>query len=298
MGTKGRLPGMWMYLVPILLLFGDRAGFYVVLLQLRGFGMKLTQGFSAIALLVAATAANAGEFSATVTGTSDYDFRGVTQSAQNPAIQGSVDFAADSGFYAGIWSSNIDFGKGGPNPEVDWYAGWGGGEDLTWDAGITYYTYISPGTSNYPEAHLGFGYKWIDVKAWYGWDYAGYSGKNEHYYEGNVTYPLPAGFGLTGHMGYSNGSGIKAASLNYDPKTDEFVSQGSYMDWSVGVTYSWKHFDMSLKYVDGSDYQTLDHGYYQETSSGDFKKTDVFSSAARAIFQISTTFPWKKEGEE
>jgi uncharacterized protein (TIGR02001 family) len=243
--------------------------------------MKLIKGFAAIALLAATSVAHAGEFSSTVTATTDYDFRGVTQSAQNPALQGSVDFAADTGFYIGAWASNVDFGSGDPNIEIDAYAGWGGGEDVTWDLGITYYTYVNAGSSNYPEAHLGVGWKYFDVKAWYAWDYAGISGTNERYFEGNVTYPLPANFGLTGHIGYSNGDGITAAYVN--PITDD--CQSSYMDWSVGVTYTWKHFDMALKWVDGSDLKTVDGTY----------KDDVLSSEARAIFQVSTTFPWKDE---
>jgi uncharacterized protein (TIGR02001 family) len=243
--------------------------------------MKLTMGFAAFALLAAGTVANAGEFSATVTGTTDYDFRGVTQSAQNPALQGSVDFAADSGFYAGIWGSNIDFGKGDPNIEVDFYAGWGGGEDITWDTGIVYYDYVSATDLAYPEAYFGLGWKYFEAKAWYAWNYGGSHG-NERYFEGNVTYPLPAGFGLTGHMGYTNGNGFHNA---YD--------QSSYMDWSAGVTYSWKHIDMSLKWVDGSDLKTVDNGTYNDNG----KQTDVFSSEARAIFTISTTFPWKDDEE-
>lgn len=237
--------------------------------------MKLTKSIAALALLAAATAANAVDFSATVTGTTDYDFRGVTQSAQNPAIQGSVDLSTDPGFYAGIWASNVDWGHGDPNVEVDYYAGWGGGEDITWDLGITYYTYIGASDSNYAETYAGVGWKYFEAKAWYSWDYAGLDGKNERYFEGNVSYPLPANFGLEGHMGYTNGSGMKPA-----------FGQSSYMDWSVGVTYSWRHIDMSLKWVDGSDLKTVEH-----------TPDDIFSSEARAIFTVSTTFPWKDDEE-
>jgi uncharacterized protein (TIGR02001 family) len=242
--------------------------------------MKLIKSLAALALL-AAGAANAAEFSATITGASDYDFRGVTQSAQDPAIQGSVDFAADTGFYAGIWATNIDFGAGDPNAEVDVYGGWGGGEDITWDLGIVYYTYVSEGDLNYPEVYFGLGWKYFEAKAWYAWDYSGLDG-NARYFEGNVTYPLPANFGLTGHMGYTNGDGFQ-----------ESYGQGSYMDWSVGVTYSWKHIDMALKWVDGSDLETVENGV--PNSNG--KQTDVFSSEARAIFTISTTFPWSDDEE-
>ncbi|MCJ7451597.1 MAG: TorF family putative porin [Steroidobacteraceae bacterium] len=235
--------------------------------------MKLTKGFAALALLSAVTTANAADFSATITGTTDYDFRGVTQSAQDPAIQGSLDVAADNGLYAGVWASNIDWGSGDPNVEIDYYAGWGGGEDITWDLGVAYYTYLGASTSNYAEYYAGLGWSYFEAKVWYAPGYAGLSGKNERYFEGNVSYPLPANFGLTAHIGYTNGSAIKPA-----------FGQSSYMDWSAGVTYSWKHIDMSLLWVDGSDMKTLKN-----------TPDDIFSSEARAIFAISTTFPWSDE---
>ena len=77
--------------------------------------MRLSHGIAAIVLASAGVTANAAELSATVTATTDYDFRGITQTAQDPAIQGSVDLATDPGFYAGVWASNVDFGPGDPN---------------------------------------------------------------------------------------------------------------------------------------------------------------------------------------
>ena len=46
--------------------------------------------------------------SANVTLTSDYVWRGLGQTAGNPAIQGGFDYASDGGFYAGIWASNVE----------------------------------------------------------------------------------------------------------------------------------------------------------------------------------------------
>ncbi len=59
--------------------------------------------------------------------TTDYVFRGISQTMQNPAVQASID-ASYGIFYAGMWGSNVDFG-GGPfgqdiaNLEIDYYAG-------------------------------------------------------------------------------------------------------------------------------------------------------------------------------
>ena len=85
--------------------------------------MKLTHGLAAIGLTLAAAAAHA-DITGTVTAVSDYDFRGITQTAQDPALQGSIDYTHSSGFYLGAWGSNVDFGDCcDENVEVDVYAG-------------------------------------------------------------------------------------------------------------------------------------------------------------------------------
>jgi len=61
--------------------------------------------------------------SANVAFSSDYVWRGMTQS-DGPAIQGGFDFEDESGFYAGIWGSNVNFNDGAGS-ELDYYAGYG-----------------------------------------------------------------------------------------------------------------------------------------------------------------------------
>ena len=61
--------------------------------------------------------------SANVSFASDYVWRGMTQS-DGPAIQGGFDFESESGFYAGIWGSNVNFNDGAGS-ELDYYAGYG-----------------------------------------------------------------------------------------------------------------------------------------------------------------------------
>ena len=79
--------------------------------------------------------------SANVSFTSDYIWRGMTQS-DAPAIQGGFDFAAENGFYAGIWGSNVNFNNGAGS-ELDLYFGYGteiGGVGV--DVGYISYEYI------------------------------------------------------------------------------------------------------------------------------------------------------------
>jgi uncharacterized protein (TIGR02001 family) len=57
--------------------------------------------------------------SANVAFASDYIWRGMTQT-DGPAISGGFDYAADGGFYAGIWGSNVNFNDGAGS-ELDYY---------------------------------------------------------------------------------------------------------------------------------------------------------------------------------
>lgn len=109
----------------------------------------------ALTMALLAGTAHAG-VSGTVTATSDYDFRGISQSATDVALQGSFDWAHDSGFFLGAWASNVDFSSPGADfgeeVEVDLYTGFSQSFEsgASWNAGFVYYLYPGaeyPGTS-------------------------------------------------------------------------------------------------------------------------------------------------------
>jgi uncharacterized protein (TIGR02001 family) len=116
--------------------------------------MKLIRGgLATIGLLAVAGAAQAGVTS-TWTATNDYDFRGITQTAGDPALQASLDYAADAGWYVGAWASNISWLRDYNHDvsaavEIDVYGGYriklGDASGL--DFG--FYTYYYPG--DYPS---------------------------------------------------------------------------------------------------------------------------------------------------
>ena len=93
-----------------------------------------------------------GEFSANVAITTDYTFRGVSQTFGDPAIQGGFDWASDL-LYVGVWGSTVDFGEGFTDPftgesvtdasaELDFYFGVTPSiGDLGLDFGFIYYFY-------------------------------------------------------------------------------------------------------------------------------------------------------------
>ena len=247
--------------------------------------MRLSQGAAALLLLVSGAAAHA-ELSGTVGVVSDYDFRGISLSATDPALQGSIDWAAESGFYAGAWASNIDYEPYyDGNIELDLYAGFAGetAGGLGWDVGLVWYLYPDSSEnrtrcrdeelyceiSDYPELYAGVTYKWLEVKQWYSNDLSG-SDEDGFYTEGNASFELPAGFGLNLHLGYNYGDAWDGSE---------------YFDYSIGVGYTLGNFDLELKWVD-NDLGSSDWAY---------TKDDVFNTEGRAIFSVSTTFPWSKE---
>jgi uncharacterized protein (TIGR02001 family) len=136
-------------------------------------------------------AGNQLELSASTALTTDYVFRGISQTDNQAAIQGSLD-AAYGIFYAGIWASNLDFG-GGPNGqdianiEIDYYAGitpswWG----LDFDIGGIYYTYpgaYDPGGNfDYFELKTGVSYAFdkltVGVTNYWAPEFFGQTGEN------------------------------------------------------------------------------------------------------------------------
>ena len=67
---------------------------------------------------------------------SDYRFRGISQTAKRPAIQGGFDYSHASGIYVGTWASNVShYSYTDANMEWDFYAGYN--YKLNDDIGLT-----------------------------------------------------------------------------------------------------------------------------------------------------------------
>jgi uncharacterized protein (TIGR02001 family) len=86
---------------------------------------KIMKRFLLFSLISALTLPSFASVSANVTFATDYIWRGMTQTGGDPAVSGGFDYAADSGFYAGIWGSNVNFNIDGAGSELDYYFGYG-----------------------------------------------------------------------------------------------------------------------------------------------------------------------------
>ncbi|MBN6150024.1 hypothetical protein JR065_06705 [Xanthomonas sp. AmX2] len=147
----------------------------------------------ALSLLAAAASAAAAAVSGNATLTSDYVWRGSTQSDGDPAVQAGLALAADHGAYASLWASSIAF-DGAPHAstEVDGVLGWRGQwtPDWAWDANLTRYQYPSAAALNWTE--LGATVTWKQrVWAQLGWsDDALASGTTGTYAQLGARYPF------------------------------------------------------------------------------------------------------------
>lgn len=109
--------------------------------------------------LVSAGTAQASGLSGSLTLTSDYVFRGFTQTDKKPALQGGIEYEAESGFYVGTWGSSISW-LSDSDPaissqlELDGYLGYRGqlSDAISFDLGAIYYGYPGSYPSGFNDA--------------------------------------------------------------------------------------------------------------------------------------------------
>jgi len=235
---------------------------------------------------------------------SEYIFRGISQTAGKPTVQGGFDIAHTGGFYAGTWASNIswlrDFGSysGGGSLEWDFYGGFKGNigkSDFTYDLGALYYWYpgdVAPGfvKADTLELYGALGWKWVSVKY-------SHSAKNKTFgvpdsrgtYYLDITANVPIGAtGLTAvaHWGKQKFKG--SSGLSCDPTGGGAISNNdacaSYEDWKIGLSYALpKDFTIGAFYTDTS--MTANQEFFYTPAS-----TNRFIGKGTGTIFISKTF--------
>ena len=112
-----------------------------------------------IALLSATSLAHA-EFSGNINISNNYIWRGLTQTNDEPAISGGLDWAHDSGFYIGTWVSNVQYASDDAfSYEHDIYAGYAGEYNgVSYDIGYLYYNYNEEAKFDFSEIYASLGY--------------------------------------------------------------------------------------------------------------------------------------------
>jgi uncharacterized protein (TIGR02001 family) len=231
----------------------------------------------AVPTLAAAQAAAPSPVAGNISLVSDYRFRGLTQTFEEPALQGGFDYAHSSGFYVGNWNSSIaDTFFGGSPLEMDFYAGYKPTfGDIGLDLGILYYYYPgsdAPGIGKIDntELYAGATWKWLTAKYFHAVsDFFGIDDtKGSSYIDLTANFPFGAGWGLVGHIGHQ-----KVKNL----------SDLDYTDYKIGITKDIRGWVLGAAFVDTDADDTV----YTATS-GAGKTMNVGDSTV--VFSISKTF--------
>lgn len=169
--------------------------------------------------------------------TSDYRYRGISQTRLKPAVQGGIDYTNNpSGFYVGAWASTIKWIKdvgGDSNLELDIYGGFRGKftDDVSWDVGVLRYQYQGNdlgkvegfadanttevyGQLGYGPAYVKYSHSTTDV-------FGNVDSDGSRYIDVGANFSLTDALVLNLHVG------------------DQSVENGpnyEYTDWKVGVT--------------------------------------------------------------
>ncbi|MCW5729557.1 MAG: TorF family putative porin [Alphaproteobacteria bacterium] len=194
----------------------------------------------------------------TVTFGSDYVYRGISQTDNDPTVQGSLEvgYALSEKFspYVSLWGSNVDFKTGGSENaslELDATLGARGTFVLTeklgleYDASVIYYLYPKSKASrdfNFVEfgAWAGLATPWLTPGVGYRYspDFFASTGDASYLY-GTLTIPVPLGLekyevSLNGRFG-----------RQWIQDNSKFGAR-DYNEWSAGVTLSYVPWDLSL----------------------------------------------------
>ena len=186
---------------------------------------------------------------ASVALTTDYVWRGVSQTHNDPAIQGSFDFSHETGLYFGAWASNVEFADGSKTSlELDAYGGFKRETDfggllptaLTYDIGWLHYEFPATSASNMNEVYFGVGISPVDdlnLGVYYYQDVGVQNKFANGYVDLSADYTLPdwaGGVTLLSHVGHY----------------DRTNGADDYWDWKVGVAKDIAGFNFEVAYVD------------------------------------------------
>ncbi|MFZ2030099.1 MAG: TorF family putative porin [Vitreimonas sp.] len=205
-------------------------------------------------------------FTGNVALTSDYVFRGISQTQGDPAIQGGFDFTTNVGglpVYAGAWASNLDFGSrsavhvpmeldiyGGLKPTIG---------PVSADFGVIGYLY--PNADDPSSAGLSGDWNYWELKAagsispatgltlgaaiYYSPEFP-LKGGNALYTELNGSWAINDTFAVSGAVGHQQ---VDAAGYFVTPTS----TTDNYTTWNVGATASAHGFSLDLRYWDSDE---------------------------------------------
>jgi uncharacterized protein (TIGR02001 family) len=196
--------------------------------------------------LLAALPAAAADVSGSLAVTTDYIYRGTSQTAGKPAAQAGVQFHSSAGWNAGMWGSSVDFQNGeGLAYELDLQAGysWSLSPDWSMQVGYVHYAYLDDGDAGYDydevSASISYQQRATASVAWSPntskhtyWGFI--SDRQTLAYELSLLQPLHPRWSLCAGVGY------------YDLSD---IADTGYWYWSTGVAFTWQGMQLDVLHI-------------------------------------------------
>lgn len=226
-------------------------------------------------LMIAGISVAQAQVTGNVGVTSDYRFRGISQTANSQALQGGIDYTDNSGFYVGNQNSSVSSAlyTDSIGMKNDVYAGFKKEviKGVTVDVGSYNYYYSRSGNtfnsvSNTHEAYIGAATGPVSVKysQSLGDYFATTNSKGTKYYQADLNMPIMPKLVLNAHAGHTS------VANN---------STSNYTDLRAGVTYTVAGLDIGAHYYTNRGLTTAAKA--ADTVAGEklYKNALVFSVA-------------------
>lgn len=245
------------------------------------FAVALLAGATGLVQAQTAVVAEAKTPEHTLTGnlalTTDYRFRGISQTWRLPAVQGGFDYAHASGVYLGAWASNVSGNSynNGAGLELDLYGGYKLAltPDLTLDLGALAYLYPGARLNSAPGVATGKKYDNIDVYA--ALAIGGFSGK--------LSVAATDYFGLnsdTAGYAYFNSLAARGAS-----KGSTYLDLNYKFDLGNGLSLDTHLGHLSVRRYGELSYTDLKLGLSKEMVGLNWSAALIGSNAKKAFYQ-------------
>jgi uncharacterized protein (TIGR02001 family) len=175
--------------------------------------------------------------------TSEYMFRGISQTDDKPAIQAGAGYSWSNGLYVGAWASNVDFGES-TDAEVDTFIGWNGdlSDSVNLDVQLVRYNYVGE-----PDG-VDYAYNELIGKLSFAENYSATLGYTNDYLNSS-TDSIYAAVGGSWEVG--DGYNI-TAGVGYTTVDDDLATEDGYIDYSVGVNRDFGPVNIGVSYI-GTD---------------------------------------------
>jgi uncharacterized protein (TIGR02001 family) len=201
--------------------------------------------------LLAASAAASAQVGGSVSLVSNYVYRGVSLSNDNPEAQLNLTADFDSGWFAGLFASGVNLPA--THGQAIAYGGFAHQwtSELSWEAGVSETVYKDDSGQNYAEAFVGLSTDRFNGRLYYSPNYLG-QGVHSAYGELNYNLPLSTSLRFTAHAGYLDVA-----------KRDGESRSASHGDTRAGLAYHTGDWNLQWGIASMRDTTVVSYGYQQ-----------------------------------